>query len=113
VCPWSIDVARGACVPETPSAAREHIADGIRINIVSPGSVDTTMSLLPGETVAGRTERVRNAVPIGWVMTDAVANSVLWLASDDASFTVGHNLVLDGGAAASPVRSVRSVSGPQ
>lgn len=93
--------SKAAVAAMTRSAAREHIADGIRINIVSPGSADTAMSLLPGETVAGRTERVRNAVPIGRVATtDEVANAVLWLASEDASFTVGHNLVVDGGAAA-------------
>lgn len=93
--------SKAAVAAMTRSAAREHIADGIRINIVSPGSADTAMSLLPGETVAGRTERVRNAVPIGRVATTGeVANAVLWLASDEASFTVGHNLILDGGAAA-------------
>jgi NAD(P)-dependent dehydrogenase (short-subunit alcohol dehydrogenase family) len=41
------------------------------------------------------------AVPIGRVATtDEVANAVLWLASDEASYAVGHNLILDGGAAA-------------
>ncbi|HJP73520.1 MAG TPA: SDR family oxidoreductase [Pseudonocardiaceae bacterium] len=93
--------SKAAVAAMTRSAAREHIADGIRINAVSPGSTDTTMSLLPGETVEGRTERLRTAVPIGRVATTAeIANAVLWLACDDASFTVGHNLILDGGAAA-------------
>lgn len=93
--------SKAAVAAMTRSAAREHIKDGIRINIVSPGSTDTAMSLLPGETVEGRTERLRTAVPIGRVAaTDEVANAVLWLASDDSSFTVGHNLILDGGAAA-------------
>jgi NAD(P)-dependent dehydrogenase (short-subunit alcohol dehydrogenase family) len=93
--------SKAAVVAMTRSAAREHIADGIRINAVSPGSADTSMSLLPGETVAGRTERVRAAVPIGRVATtEEIANAVLWLASDEASFTVGHNLIIDGGAAA-------------
>ena len=93
--------SKAAVAAMTRSAAREHISDGIRINIVSPGAADTSMSLLPGETVEGRTDRVRGAVPIGRVATtDEVANAVLWLASDEASFTVGHNLVVDGGAAA-------------
>ncbi|HEV3360057.1 MAG TPA: glucose 1-dehydrogenase [Pseudonocardiaceae bacterium] len=93
--------SKAAVAAMTSSAAREHIKDGIRINIVSPGSTDTTMSLLPGETVEGRTERLRTAVPIGRVAsTDEVTNAVLWLASDESSFTVGHNLVVDGGAAA-------------
>jgi NAD(P)-dependent dehydrogenase (short-subunit alcohol dehydrogenase family) len=93
--------SKAAVAAMTRSAAREHIKDGIRINIVSPGSTDTAMSLLPGETVEGRTERLRTAVPIGRVAsTDEVSNAILWLASDESSFTVGHNLILDGGAAA-------------
>lgn len=93
--------SKAAVAAMTRSAAREHIKDGIRINIVSPGSTDTTMSLLPGETVEARTERLRTAVPIGRVAsTDEVANAVLWLASDESSFTVGQNLIVDGGAAA-------------
>lgn len=85
----------------TRNAAREHIADGIRINAISPGPVDTSMSLLPGETPDGRADRLRDALPIGRVGTlDEVASAVLWLASTEAGFTVGHDLVLDGGAAA-------------
>lgn len=93
--------SKAAVAAMTRSAAREHIADGIRINLVSPGSTDTTMSLLPGETVEGRTERMRAALPIGRVgSTEEIANAVLWLASDESSYAVGHNLVLDGGASA-------------
>ena len=93
--------SKAAVAAMTRSAAREHIADGIRINLVSPGSADTSMSLLPGETVEGRTERLRTAVPIGRVATtDEIANAVLWLASNESSYAVGHNLILDGGAAA-------------
>jgi NAD(P)-dependent dehydrogenase (short-subunit alcohol dehydrogenase family) len=92
---------KAAVAAMTRSAAREHISDGIRINIVSPGSTDTAMSFLPGETPADRAERLSTAVPIGRVATtDEVANAVLWLASDEASYAVGHNLILDGGAAA-------------
>lgn len=85
----------------TRNAAREHIADGIRVNAVSPGPVDTSMSLLPGETPADRAHRLRDALPIGRVGTlDEIASAVLWLASPESGFTVGHDLVLDGGAAA-------------
>jgi len=85
----------------TRNAAREHIADGIRINAISPGPVDTSMSLLPGETPAGRAQRLRDALPIGRVgALDEITSAVLWLASPESGFTVGHDLVLDGGAAA-------------
>lgn len=85
----------------TRNAAREHIADGIRINAISPGPVDTSMSLLPGETPADRAHRMRDALPIGRVGTlEEITSAVLWLASPESGFTVGHDLVLDGGAAA-------------
>lgn len=85
----------------TRNAALEHIADGIRVNAVSPGPADTPMSLQPGETPAGRATRLRAALPIGRVGTlDEVTSAVLWLASDESGFTVGHDLVLDGGATA-------------
>ncbi|MFL6119112.1 SDR family NAD(P)-dependent oxidoreductase [Actinophytocola sp.] len=85
----------------TRNAALEHIADGIRINAVSPGPVDTPMSLRPGETPADRAARLRTALPIGRVATlDEVTSAVLWLASPESGFTVGHDLVLDGGATA-------------
>ncbi|HYQ65618.1 SDR family NAD(P)-dependent oxidoreductase [Actinophytocola sp.] len=85
----------------TRNAALEHVSDGIRINAVSPGPVDTPMSLLPGETPADRASRLRSALPIGRVGTLAeVTSAVLWLASAESGFTVGHDLVLDGGATA-------------
>jgi NAD(P)-dependent dehydrogenase (short-subunit alcohol dehydrogenase family) len=85
----------------TRNAAREYVSEGIRINAVSPGGTDTTMSFRAGESVADRDERVRSAVPIGRVAaTQEVADTVLWLASDQSSFVVGHDLVIDGGTTA-------------
>ncbi|MBC3840311.1 glucose 1-dehydrogenase [Streptacidiphilus sp. 4-A2] len=85
----------------TRNAAREYIGSGIRINSVSPGGTDTPMSYRSGEDQAARDARVRDAVPIGRVAeTREIADSVLWLASDESSFVVGHDLVVDGGATA-------------
>lgn len=85
----------------TRSAAREYIAAGIRINAISPGPVDTPMSLRPGETEADRDQRLKDALPAGRAGTLAeAAAAVLWLASPGAGFTVGHDLVIDGGASA-------------
>lgn len=82
----------------TRVAALDHIKDNVRINAVSPGATDTTMSLRPGETEDGRAARLATAVPIGRVATtDEIVAAVLWLASDEASFVVGHDLVVDGG----------------
>ncbi|MDA2813644.1 glucose 1-dehydrogenase [Nocardiopsis sp. RSe5-2] len=85
----------------TRTAAREYIGDGVRINALSPGASDTEMSFRPGETVADRAARVAGSVPIGRVAaTDEIAEAAVWLASDRASFVVGHDLVVDGGATA-------------
>lgn len=85
----------------TRTAAQEHISDGIRINAISPGPVDTWMSRLPHETDADREARMKGALPIGRVAsTGEVAAAVLWLASPESSYAVGHDLVLDGGATA-------------
>lgn len=83
----------------TRVAAVECIQYGIRVNAISPGLVDTEMSLLPGETRAERDARIKDAIPAGRVAAPAeVADAVLWLASDEASFIVGHDVVIDGGA---------------
>jgi NAD(P)-dependent dehydrogenase (short-subunit alcohol dehydrogenase family) len=85
----------------TRGAALDHIHEGVRINAVSPGPVDTPMSLRPGETEADRADRVRAALPLGRVSsTSEIAAAVLYLASDDASSVVGTDLVVDSGATA-------------
>ncbi|MFI0719217.1 SDR family NAD(P)-dependent oxidoreductase [Streptomyces sp. NPDC021224] len=85
----------------TRTAALDHIAEGIRINAVSPGPVDTPMSTRPGETPAAKAERLRTELPLGRAASTAeVAAAVLHLASPEAGATVGTDLVLDGGATA-------------
>jgi NAD(P)-dependent dehydrogenase (short-subunit alcohol dehydrogenase family) len=59
------------------------------------------MSRRPGESDAERAERLATALPIGRAgALEEVASTILWLASPAASFVVGHDLVLDGGATA-------------
>ncbi|MEV4083566.1 SDR family NAD(P)-dependent oxidoreductase [Nonomuraea fuscirosea] len=85
----------------TRTAARDHIADGVRINAISPGPVDSPMSTRPGETRADRDERMKAALPIGRVSTpEEIAAAALWLSSADSSFVVGADHVIDGGATA-------------
>ena len=92
---------KAAVVALTKAAALDHVAQGVRINAVSPGSTDTPMSLRPGETEEDRARRLRAALPLGRVgRVEEIAAAVRYLASPDAAFMIGQTLVLDGGSAA-------------
>ncbi|MEU1816259.1 glucose 1-dehydrogenase [Streptomyces roseifaciens] len=85
----------------TRNAALDHIGEGVRINAVSPGPVETPMSSRPGESSLDKAERMSREVPAGRAGTpDEIASAVLHLASDEAGYTVGADLVLDGGVTA-------------
>ncbi|MEX5635132.1 SDR family NAD(P)-dependent oxidoreductase [Parafrankia sp. FMc2] len=85
----------------TRTAAREYIGRGVRINSISPGPIDTPMSYLPGESREQRDTRLAPTVPLGRVADpQEIANAVLWLASEESSYVVGHDHVIDGGATA-------------
>jgi NAD(P)-dependent dehydrogenase (short-subunit alcohol dehydrogenase family) len=82
----------------TRAAAMEYAANGIRINAVCPGVVRTEMTerafFHDDELGAAMTRRH----PLGRLGTvEEVAQAVLWLCSDQSSFTTGHALPVDGG----------------
>lgn len=87
--------SKAAVISLTRSAAMEYAPQGIRINAVSPGRVVTDMMLRSGiadmSAVAAGLPLRRMGQP------EEVANAVVWLASDAASFVVGHVLATDGG----------------
>lgn len=83
------------------AAALDHIREGIRIAVISPGSSDTEMSFRVGETEADRAARVAKTNPLGRIGSlQEIAAATLFLASEDSAFTVGADLVLDGGTSA-------------
>jgi NAD(P)-dependent dehydrogenase (short-subunit alcohol dehydrogenase family) len=84
----------------TKSAALEYAKSGIRINAVAPGGVETDMLERLGEDKNQILETLKSMHPIGRIGDpEEIANAVVWLLSDKASFVLGHTLLLDGGVA--------------
>lgn len=83
----------------TRTAALEELPNGIRINCICPGPVDTPMSYRAGEDRRARDERLAATNPSGRpASTKEIARAAQWLASSDASYIVGQEIVIDGGA---------------
>ncbi len=75
------------------SAAIEFAAHGVRVNSVHPGIIDTDML----REFGGNLERITESIPMGRTASaDEVANVVLFLASEEASYCSGHEFVVDG-----------------
>jgi NAD(P)-dependent dehydrogenase (short-subunit alcohol dehydrogenase family) len=80
----------------TVGLAAEVAADGIRVNGVRPGLIETDMNTAPEQR--GRLERLLTTVPMGRPGTvDEVAEAVRWLASDAAGYITGVTLDVSGG----------------
>ncbi len=82
----------------TKAAAMEYVGAGIRINAVCPGAVDAPIL----DRMTGDNEEIKNSfaqqLPVGRLCSqEDIAEAVLWLASDAASYVNGVGLVLDGG----------------
>jgi 3alpha(or 20beta)-hydroxysteroid dehydrogenase len=84
--------SKGGLIALTKTAALELAADGIRVNAICPGGVSTPMN--EHETEGG----VIPQTPLGRRADVAeISGAVAYLASDDATFVTGSELVIDGG----------------
>jgi NAD(P)-dependent dehydrogenase (short-subunit alcohol dehydrogenase family) len=83
----------------TKSAALEYAARGIRINAICPGMIQTPMS--DQMVAAGQGDALKameKSIPMGRVgRPEEIADAVLWLCSDAASYVTGQSISVDGG----------------
>jgi NAD(P)-dependent dehydrogenase (short-subunit alcohol dehydrogenase family) len=90
-----------AVVGLTKTAALDHARDGIRVNAVCPGGVDTPMLARIAASVGTTADAMLRPGTVGRIgQPNEVANAVVWLCSDAASFVTGHALAVDGGLVA-------------
>ncbi|MGR2740176.1 SDR family oxidoreductase [Billgrantia sp. Q4P2] len=88
--------AKGAIDSFTIGLAKEVAGEGIRVNAVRPGVIYTEIHASGGEP--DRVERVKTAVPMQrGGQADEVARAILWLLSDEASYSTGALLDVTGG----------------
>jgi len=90
--------SKGGIIQLTKTAALEYAPNGIRINSVCPGGILTPMV----ERIEAAEPKMEQALvamhPVGRLGTpEEVAEAVVWLCSDAASFVTGHQMVVDGG----------------
>ncbi|WP_261566262.1 SDR family NAD(P)-dependent oxidoreductase [Frankia gtarii] len=87
--------SKGGLVMLTKTAAAEYAGQGIRVNAILPGVIDTAMSrLLPKDKI----QSLRQAIPQGRIAdASEVAGVALFLSSEDSSYITGQTFVVDGG----------------
>jgi NAD(P)-dependent dehydrogenase (short-subunit alcohol dehydrogenase family) len=100
----SYSSTKGAVVMMTRSLALAHAADGIRVNCVCPGSIETSMLAATFESAGSPEAQARRRsdylarIPVArFGQPDEIAEAVLYLASDAAVFVTGVALPVDGG----------------
>ena len=82
----------------TKTAALEYGREGVRVNAISPGVIETPMVDRAAAANPEMIEAVSEATPMGRVGDpEEIGDAAVWLCSDDASFVTGETLVIDGG----------------
>ena len=82
----------------TRALAKGLAGDGIRVNVVTPGTIDTPLFRRGIESAGGSAEATAAVVPLGPLGQPIdVGRAIRFMLSDEASFITGSNLVVDGG----------------
>ena len=91
-------VSKAGVIHLTKVAAAQYTHQGVRVNCIAPGGIDTPQ--MRGSTASAETFEERNVEhPMGRVgRPDEVANLITWLASEEASYVSGSTYIIDGGA---------------
>jgi NAD(P)-dependent dehydrogenase (short-subunit alcohol dehydrogenase family) len=90
--------SKGGVVQLTRSLADEYIERGVRVNAVAPGGIDTPLLQNFGLPEDVPLKRVKKLIsPMGFAQPGDVANAILFLASDQATFMTGAIVPVDGG----------------
>jgi NAD(P)-dependent dehydrogenase (short-subunit alcohol dehydrogenase family) len=89
--------SKHAIIGLTKSAALAYVKNNIRVNAVCPGNTETSMFDYLKENMPGVFEDLVSAMPIGrFAQPNEIANAVIWLCSNEASYCTGHAMVVDG-----------------
>jgi NAD(P)-dependent dehydrogenase (short-subunit alcohol dehydrogenase family) len=92
---------KGAIDVFTLGLALEVASEGIRVNAVRPGIIDTEIHASGGD--ADRVARIGSSLPMGRAGTaQEVANAILWLLSEESSYTTGSFVTVSGGRGLTP-----------
>jgi meso-butanediol dehydrogenase / (S,S)-butanediol dehydrogenase / diacetyl reductase len=93
--------SKGAIVALTRAMALDHVSDGIRVNCVCPGTIDTPWVHRLVEDAGESLDALRARQPMGRLgKPGEVAQAALYLAEDSAGFVTGSVLTIDGGITA-------------
>ena len=108
------NASKGGVVLLTRNMAMDYARKGIRVNSVCPGFIETPLAnqLLGLEPMRAVRDRIEDAHQLGrFGKPEEVANGIVFLLSDEASFITGHSLVIDGGFTAGHRFGISSMMG--
>lgn len=97
----SYAASKHAVVGMTRAAALQYAEQGVRINALCPGPTETAMTALARARSSAGGGKAMTSVPMGRrAAPEEMAEAVVWMCSDSASYMTGHAMAVDGGYAA-------------